>query len=294
MNNSRKRFSSSLVTLILLNALLLAGCVKNQTPLSTLSGNTPGASKTTASPSLTPTYTLLLNADYENDSLNSGITNLEATSSTASDAAYMIAPGVTDNYGIAHKVVLGDSGYFSDNNWRSESATAQVTAGKYYPGDERRYEFSVLLKDWTSFTTGMSEAGDIIFQAKLGGGGNPAWYFMTKRNTIAFRAPNAPLQQTIIPDYRSYINQWMNFRVDVLWANTATGYVKIYAKLPGDTDYSLKWQISNFQTWNPDNPNATTGYMKWGLYRPGESLANGDVQTRIIYHDNIRIYQITP
>ena len=36
------------------------------------------------------------------------------------------------------------------------------------------------------------------------------------------------------------------------------------------------------------------GYMKWGLYRRDASVANGDVIARIIYHDNINIYQIQP
>lgn len=274
---------------IFTGAALFTSCTKQQM-------SAPAAASTPAAAKLKTmsTYSLLLNVDYETGTLNSGITNLEITDATAADAAFLVEPGHGDNYGIAHKVVLGDSSYFSDEHWRSESATNAVTAGQYHPGDERRYEFSVYLKDWTSWTTGMSQAGDIIFQSKLGGGGNPAWYFMTKRNTIAFRDPNANLQQTIVPDYRSYINQWMDFRVDVLWANTATGYIKVYSKLPGQTDYSLIWQISNFQTWNPDNPNAVLGYMKWGLYRPDQSLANGDVQTRIIYHDNIRIYQINP
>ena len=274
----------------LLGAIMILPACKKQQALPDSAETTSGTGKLKTN----STYSLLLSADYETGTLTSGITNLEVTDATASDAAYLISPGETGDYAIAHKVVLGDSSYFSDDHWRSESATNAVAAGQYHPGDERRYEFSIYLKDWTSWTNGMSQAGDIIFQSKLGGGGNPAWYFMTKRNTIAFRDPNANIQQTIVPDYRNYINQWMDFRVDVLWANTATGYIKVYAKLPGDSDYTLKWQISNFQTWNPDNPNAVLGYMKWGLYRPDESLANGDVQTRIIYHDNIRIYQINP
>ncbi|MGO4291834.1 heparin lyase I family protein [Chitinophaga sp. RAB17] len=234
----------------------------------------------------------LLVVNYESGTINSGIPDLNTTNATATDASYIISPGRTGNYAIAHKVVLGDSAYFSDNHWRSESATANIPEGKHHPGDERRYEVSLLLKDWQPYVTGNSQAGDIIFQGKLGGGGNPAFYLMTKRNTIAFRAPNNDLQTTILSNYQPYINQWLDFRIDVLWADTATGYYKVYMRLPNQSDYSLIWEIHNFQTWLPDNPAAVSGYLKWGLYRPGESLANGDVPTRIIYHDDIRIIQL--
>ena len=234
----------------------------------------------------------LVYVNYESGTINSGITGLTTTHATAADASYIVSPGRTGNYAIAHKVTIGDLGYFSDNNWRSESATDQLTEGKFTRGDERRYECSLLLKDWTPYTTGMSQAGDIIFQGKLGGGGNPAFYFMTKRNSIAFRMPNNNLQQTIIADFRPYINQWLDFRVDVKWEDGPTGYYKVYCKKPGESTYTLIWQVDNFHTFLPDNPDAVSGYNKWGLYRADQSLANGDVPTRIIYHDNIRIIKL--
>lgn len=234
----------------------------------------------------------LVYVNYESATLNSGITGLTTTHATATDASYIVSPGRTGNYAIAHKVTLGDMGYFSDNNWRSESATDQLATGKFTRGDERRYECSLLLKDWTPYTAGMSQAGDIIFQGKLGGGGNPAFYFMTKRNSIVFRMPNNNLQQTIIADFRPYINQWIDFRVDVKWEDGPTGYYKVYCKKPTESTYTLIWQADNFHTFLPDNPNAVSGYNKWGLYRVDQSLANGDVPTRIIYHDNIRIIKL--
>ncbi|HEY9260952.1 heparin lyase I family protein [Chitinophaga sp.] len=230
--------------------------------------------------------------NYESGTLNSGIPDLNTTNATATDASYIVSPGRTGTYAIAHKVVLGDSAYFSDNHWRSESATANIPEGKHQPGDERRYEVSLLLKDWQPFVAGNSTAGDIIFQGKLGGGGNPAFYLMTKRNAIAFRAPNNDFQTNILADYRPYINQWMDFRIDVLWSDTTAGYYKVSMRLPGQADYSLIWEVHNFQTWKPDNPLAVSGYLKWGLYRPDQSVANGDVITRIIYHDDIRIIQL--
>jgi hypothetical protein len=246
-------------------------------------------------PPATVTRTLV-NVDYESGTQNSGISNLNTTNATAPDAEYIVSPGRTGNYAIAHRVTIGDSGYFSDNHWRSEAATAQMfDTGKYYPGDERRFEASLLLKDWEPYTEGMAQNGDIIFQGKQSGGENPAWYFSAKRNSITFRIPNDNIEPTIIDDFRPYINQWIDFRVEAKMTTDNTGYYKVYYRLPGQTDYTLAWQVSNFRTFNQDVPEANpSGYLKWGLYRPGQSITTDppNVATRIIYHDDIKIFEL--
>ena len=238
----------------------------------------------------------LVTIDYESGTVNSGIPNLNTTNATAADAEYLVTPGRTGNYAIAHRVTIGDPGYFSDNHWRSEAATAQMfDTGKYYPGDERRFETSLLLKDWEPYTAGMAQNGDIIFQGKQSGGENPAWYLSAKRNSITFRIPNDNIEPAIIEDYRPYINQWIDFRVDAKMTTDATGYYKVYYRLPGQTEYTLGYEISNFRTFNQDIPEENpSGYLKWGLYRPGQSITTDppNVATRIIYHDDIRIFEL--
>ncbi|WDF65443.1 heparin lyase I family protein [Flavobacterium sp. KACC 22763] len=238
----------------------------------------------------------LVTVDYESGTENSGISNLTTTHATATDAEYLVSPGRTGNYAIAHRVTIGDSGYFSDNHWRSEAATAQMpTDGKYYPGDERRFEVSLLLKDWESHTPGMAQNGDIIFQGKQSGGENPAWYLSAKRNSITFRIPNDNIEPSIIDDFRPYINQWIDFRIDAKMTTDNTGYYKVYYRLPGQNDYTLAWQVSNFKTFNQDVPETNpSGYLKWGLYRPGQSITSDppNVMTRIIYHDDIKIFEL--
>jgi hypothetical protein len=238
----------------------------------------------------------LVTVDYESGTADSGISNLTTTHATAADAEYLISPGRTGNYAIAHRVTIGDSGYFSDNHWRSEAATAQMFSdGKYYPGDERRFEVSLQLKDWEPYTGGMAQNGDIIFQGKQSGGENPAWYLCAKRNSITFRIPNDNIEPSIIDDFRPYINQWIDFRIDAKMTTDNTGYYKVYYRLPGQNDYTLGWQVSNFKTFNQDVPEANpSGYLKWGLYRPGQSITTDppNVMTRIIYHDDIKIFEL--
>ncbi|MCX4735400.1 hypothetical protein [Streptomyces sp. NBC_01363] len=80
----------------------------------------------------------------------------------------------------------------------------------------------------------------------------------------------------------------MAFRVDVRWTDDKTGYDKISARMPGESDFALRKTYENVQTFHPRNP-TNFGYIKWGLYRPGQSIENGDVPTRVVQHDNISI-----
>ncbi|MFE2555901.1 heparin lyase I family protein [Streptomyces sp. NPDC059352] len=233
---------------------------------------------------------VLLDVDYGDGSLDSGIPELTTTHATAPDASYTVASG--KGYAVAHKVTLGDPGYVSDGAPRSESATNDVPEGRIHVGDEHRYEFSVLLKDWKTYEPGDSETGDIIFQGKHAGGNLPSFYVMAKRNSMAFRSPTLDLQSTVVADFRPYVDQWMRFRVDVKWTEDSTGYYRISTRMPGEAEFTLRQTYENVRTFHPVNP-AEFAYLKWGLYRPGETLEKGDVPTRVVHHDDIRIVDLS-
>ncbi|MFI0976009.1 heparin lyase I family protein [Streptomyces sp. NPDC021093] len=228
----------------------------------------------------------LLNIDYKDGSLNSGIPGLTTTHATAPDASSVARSG--DDYAITHKVTLGDAGYESDGAPRSESATNDVPQGVFHVGDERRYEFRVLLKGWKTYEAGDSESGDIIFQGKHAGGNLPSFYLMTKRNSIAFRSPTLGLQADVVADFRTYVDQWMTFRVDVRWTDDRTGFYRISTRMPGEPEFTLRKTYEKVRTFHPKNP-TEFGYLKWGLYRPGQSIGNGDVRTRVVQHDDVRV-----
>ncbi|MEU6819376.1 heparin lyase I family protein [Streptomyces atriruber] len=230
----------------------------------------------------------LLDVDYESGTLDSGIPDLTTTHATAPDASAVVGPGHTGSHGVMHKVTLDDDGYVSDGAPRSESATDKVTASRFRVGDERRYEFSVLLKDWEAYAEGDAVTGDILFQGKPANSNPPSFYFGAKRNQIVFRSPGPDLQSTVVDDYRPYVNKWLRFRVDVRWADDDTGSYKISAKLPGQKDFELKKVYEDTRTWAPKNP-SDFGYVKWGLYRPDSTTEKGSVKTRVAYHDDIRV-----
>ncbi|WP_412850769.1 heparin lyase I family protein [Chryseobacterium sp. PMSZPI] len=228
---------------------------------------------------------VLLKVNYENGTLNSGISGINPTNATALDAAYMVKPGATGSYAIAHKVVYGDSGYYSNDNWRSESSADQFAAARFLPGDERRYEFSVLLKDWTPWNPGDPTNETNIFQLKMSGGAGVPLQVRTQRNAmrLRFALDNDVPPVDIISDIRPYINQWIHFRIDVKWADTATGYMKTYMKLPDQNNYVLVDDKTNYITFNKGAVGGDHGYIKWGIYVTPPNT------TRIAYHDDIKI-----
>ncbi|MES2774083.1 MAG: HYR domain-containing protein [Bacteroidota bacterium] len=249
----------------------------------------------TATPPVAVTNTIL-NINYENGTANSGIAGINPTDAPAVDAAYMIAPGATGNHGVAHKVTLGNPVYYSDGAYRSESDAVSVPQYRYLPGDERRYEFSVLLKDWEQWNSANPAYGDNIFQLKMSDEQLLPVRILTRRNSIVTR--NYTEQNDLVTDFRPYINQWIHFRIDVKWTTDNTGYLKIYTKLPDQPGYNLMLDRDNFVTFTGNVANGNVGYVKWGVYREAGTDANGNVitsdnaLTRIAHHDDIRIFEL--
>lgn len=236
----------------------------------------------------------LLNVTYENATTNSGITGVNPTNATASDAAYIVgAPGT---YRVAHKATLGLSGYYSNDAYRSESDADYATNARFLPGDERRYEFSVLLKDWQLWNSANPAYGDNIFQLKVSGGALVPVRILTKRNAIVTR--NTTNQDELIADFTPYVNKWIHFRIDVKWASDNTGYLKIYVKPEGTTGYTQVLNRANYATYTGTGLSGQHGYIKWGVYREAGYDTNGNVittdnaLTRIAYHDNIKIIKL--
>lgn len=238
----------------------------------------------------------ILNINYESGEVTSGITGITGTHATAADAVYMISPGHTGKYAIAHKVTLGDSGYFSNDAYRSESDAVSLAKYRYNPGDEHRYEVSILLKDWQSWNSANPAYGDNVFQLKMSDNQLLPLRILTKRNAIVAR--NYQYQDNLVTDFRPYINQWIKFRVEVKWMTDTTGYMKIYVKLPDQSDYKLVLQRNNFVTFTGNPANGNVGYLKWGVYREagkddnGNIITSDNVLTRIAYHDDIRIIRL--
>ncbi|OXA78391.1 Por secretion system C-terminal sorting domain-containing protein [Flavobacterium aquidurense] len=247
-----------------------------------------------------PTVTgTILNVNYENGATNSGFTGIDVTHATAPDAAFMV-PGYTSTYGIGHTVKMGNPAYESDGGQRSESST--VDAYQFFPGEERRYEVSFKMKDWPAWTSTDPLYGVVLFQLKMSDGVGEPLRVIAQRNGIEskrdIRNANGDAITTSTPlvdDFRNYANDWIHLRIDVKWTTNATGYIKIYTKLPGEQDYSLKDQSENIVTFVSQSA-GNIGYLKWGVYtragNPGESLEGNTTLTFTAHHDNIKVFEL--
>jgi len=238
----------------------------------------------------------ILNVNYESGEVTSGITGITGTHATASDAVYITTTTSSGKYAVAHKVTLGDTGYFSDGAYRSEADAVSLAKYRYVPGDEHRYEVSILLKDWQQWNNANPAYGDNLFQLKMSDNQLLPLRILTKRNAVVAR--DYEYQDNLITDYRPYINQWIKFRIEVKWAMDKTGYMKIYVKLPDQSDYNLVLERNNFVTFTGNPAVGNVGYLKWGVYREAGKNADGsvitsdNVLTRIAFHDNIRIIRL--
>jgi hypothetical protein len=277
---------------------LLTACSKNENDLA----NQSELESFAVSKTLTTTQMLtinngdtILNATFENGTTISGITGLNPTNATASDAAYVVSPGGEGTYAVAHKATLGLPGYYSDAAYRSEADADNVANARFLPGDERRYEFSLLLKDWEQWTSPNPAYGNNIFQLKETGGSTIR--LGVKRNGL-FLWQQSAAQVELISNVMPYSNQWIDFRIDVKFAKDNTGYINFYVRLPGQSNYTLKQTYPNSITYNGTGTGGQHGYVKWGIYREAGKDANGNVitsdnpLTRIVYHDNIRIIKL--
>jgi hypothetical protein len=116
-------------------------------------------------------------------------------------------------------------------------------------------------------------------------------YIAVKRDSIVFRSHNNNYQTDLITDVRDLVNQWIDVRIEVKWSPNPDGYVKVMIKNASDQAWRTPCELSNIVTFAKDT-GAYQGYYKWGLYRPTQTVANGSPVERIIYHDDIRVFNL--
>ncbi|MBX7210257.1 MAG: polysaccharide lyase [Verrucomicrobiaceae bacterium] len=233
--------------------------------------------------------TIVFNADYESGALDSGITGLDATQATAPDAALVsTAYARSGTYSIYHKVTLDDPAYVSAGKPRSESDTSGVSSTLYRSGDHAIYTFSVLLKDWQDWSSGATPI-DIVWQFKHTNG-SPDAFVGVRRNQLVLRY-GASDQVVLVNDIRPFDNKWIDLKFDIFWSDLTNGYIKAWVSANG-APLTRVANIANYATYSGGTGNF--GYLKWGLYRPDSTSANGAVMTREAHHDNISVTVVPP
>ncbi|KFY79087.1 hypothetical protein V499_01876 [Pseudogymnoascus sp. VKM F-103] len=245
----------------------------------------------------------VFNANYEDGSVSSGypttgsyrvdVPGIEPGSATAKDAFYVVAGGAHDTaFAIANKVVLDDLTYVGNGFPRSEFGIGGFPGAIYKDGDHGKYSFSMLFKDLVPSVKGTRDAPaeDVVWQFKHHGGGHDLHLALIGKNLALGWGGNV-YKQVVINDVMPYVNQWMDFRFDVLWKSDKTGQFTFDMKLPGECRFGHTVTKKNLQTYVTASPDGTpwtgNGSIQYGVYRHSANSTAGDAKTLIVYHDEI-------
>lgn len=254
----------------------------------------------------------VFHADYEDGTVSSGyptkgpermdVPGIEPGLATAPDAAYVVVGGAhSTNYAVANKVVLDDPAYIGGGFPRSEFGLGRIAGSSYRDGDHGVYTFSMLFKDLVPSVKGTRRAPseDVVWQFKHHGGGHDLHLSLQGKQLKLGWGGNV-YKTVVIDDVMPYVNQWMDFRFDILWKSDNTGYFTFEMKLPGEPNFGHTVTKTGLQTYVTASPDGTPwtgiGSVQYGVYRNGASSAAGDTKTLIVYHDEVtsRLLQAGP
>lgn len=246
----------------------------------------------------------LLFADYENGALDSGIPNIgfgKCCSYSIKTAAF----GRDSAVSIQHELRQGDPEV--KRGMRSESDAIDVAPARFGAGDSRYYAFSVYLPStWGDDNS----TEDILFQwhntpntavepceqsktpsafLAVHPGSAPAYVSEWRlrlngdANACTTTAPSS-IVSTHLGLGAPALGQWTDFVFKFDWAYDASGRVEVWQR----TSQNPTWIHSAKDAPNTYNDKHDSGYLKWGVYKPGwNGGATSEVDKRAVFHDNI-------
>lgn len=183
------------------------------------------------------------------------------------------------NSAIKHVERVGDPMEAGAN--RTESDNIAMHDADFSDGQTWFYGFSIHFpEDWQF--DGIQD--DLVFQWKARS--NPPSMFIVQKYDRLYIRINSVHTSGLryeITDEPLELGVWHHIRMKVVWEkdDTQSGLVELDHKVEGDADYR------RVLTHRGPNTYASSGYLKWGIYKPG--LKDSVVDSRTIYHDNIRI-----
>ncbi len=251
----------------------------------------------------------VFHADYEDSTVSSGyptkgpdrveVPGIEPGLATAQDAAYIVTGGAHNTaFAVANKVVLDDPAYVGGGFPRSEFGLGRIAGASYRDGDHGLYTFSMLFKDLVPSVKGTRKAPseDVVWQFKHHGGGHDI-HLSLQGTQLKLGWGGNVYKMVVIDNVMPYVNQWMDFRFDILWKSDNTGDFTFQMKLPGETELGHTVAMKGIQTYVTASPDGTPwtgiGSVQYGVYRNGAKSAAGDTKTLIVYHDEVTATNFT-
>ncbi|WP_030156669.1 polysaccharide lyase [Glycomyces sp. NRRL B-16210] len=238
-------------------------------------------------------------ADFEDGDVKSGYPDIghnECCSSSVQVAGF----GRDSDASVRHELRQGDPP--QAGGMRAESDAMRVPEARYGLGDTRYYAFSVYLPSTWEHD---DRSGDIVFQWH--NAPSPAEPCETRKAPSAFLQvhphdggewrlrlnsdPNpCTTPETIDKLHLGLgpiaLGEWTDFVFRFDWAYDDSGVVEVWQRTGADPD----WAHTHWEGPNTYNDAHDSGYIKWGLYKPGwNGGASSGVDKRAVFHDNIAL-----
>ena len=223
---------------------------------------------------------VVFRADYENRQVTSGVKGLAADSPKATDALNVdCALARTGKCSLVTRVRMRDD-YVSAGAHRAETSTSRIPETLYGPGEKFRYRFSLALDP--SWSVDSRDSIDSVWQFKRFES-QPDMFVAVKGNTIVWRI--ADLKQITLIDGLP-LGEWLDFEFVIRWSDTGDGTAELTMRR-GATTQTFRHDGRNLRDARPDG-----GYVKWGLYKPGQLGRKNAFLPRIVHHDDIEIVRL--
>ncbi len=225
------------------------------------------------------TGTPVFRADYENRELTSGVAGLAADGPAAKDALEIdCSVGRTGKCSLQSRVRMRDD-YISGGAFRAETSTSRIPGTLYSPGDRFRYRFSLLIdKGWQADTR---DAIDMVWQFKRFST-HPDMFIAIKGETLVWRISD---QKQITLAKALPRGEWVDFDFVVKWSIGDDGLAELTLTQTGSgkTD-AFKYAGPNLRDAKPRG-----GYLKWGLYKPGQKQRQEPFPVGLVHHDDVEV-----
>lgn len=220
--------------------------------------------------------------DYETGTLTSEVMGVAVVTPNAVDAISIDCTLARSGQCSLRSTVSNSPDYISFGAHRAESDTQALRATRYSSGDAIRYAFSLYLpSDWE---VDSRNSIDIIWQFKRFGA-YPDMFVAIKGADIVLRLTGGK-QETLVKNYSP--GQWIDFRIDALWSYEAGGKVIAAIRQPAEEKFK---EIVKIRGTNMGDTRPQSGYLKWGIYKPGYEHSTTSRQ-RIVFHDKICVERL--
>ena len=174
------------------------------------------------------------------------------------------------------------SDYRSHGAHRAESGALHVKNMRYSAGERYLYQFSLRLAPQWIYDD--REAVDIVWQFKRTSS-QPDMFVGVKGQHLVLRIGKNTQLLLMDPVPRG---QWIDMTLDVRWSTGAEGLVSVTIATADGAPRSRK----EYAGPNMRDGREKAGYLKWGLYKPGQQGKADIGRESIVWHDDIRVERL--